>query len=72
MPAYSATAAAGQVFGLFGDVSYNYLGIRGGFRFDTSREAGFATDEVLVRALERMTVGKMATGAVAGVITAAS
>lgn len=72
MPAYSATAAASSVFGLFGDVSYNYLGIRGGFRFDTSREAGFATDEVLVRALERMTVGKMAAGAVCGVITAAS
>jgi hypothetical protein len=53
-------------------VSYNYLGVRGGIRFDTSKEAGFTTDEILVRALERFTVGKMATGAVAGLITAAS
>lgn len=72
MPVYSTSAAASTVFALFGDVSYNYLGVRGGIRFDTSKEAGFATDEILVRALERFTVGKMATGAVAGLITAAS
>ena len=72
MPVYSTSAAASTVFALFGDVSYNYLGVRGGIRFDTSKEAGFATDEILVRALERFTIGKMATGAVAGLITAAS
>ena len=72
MPVYSTSAAASTVFALFGDVSFMYLGVRGGPRFDTSREAGFTTDEILIRALERLTVGKMATGAVAGLITAAS
>ena len=72
MPVYSTTDAASTVFGLFGDVSFQYLGVRGGIRFDTSTEAGFTTDEILVRALERLTTGKMATGAVAGIITAAS
>ena len=72
LPVYSMVDAASTVFMLFGDVSYNYLGIRGGMRFDTSKEAGFTTDEILVRVLERLTVGKMATGAVAGLITAAA
>ena len=45
---------------------------RGGMRFDVSRDVYFATDEVGIRALQRLTVGKMATGAVAGLITAAS
>lgn len=72
LPVYSMVDAASTVFMLFGDVSYNYLGVRGSMRFDTSREAGFTTDEILVRALERFTIGKMATGAVAGLITAAS
>lgn len=72
MPVYSAVDAASTVFGLFGDVSFAYLGVRGGVRFDVSRDVYFATDEVGIRALERMTTGKMATGAVAGLITAAA
>lgn len=72
LPAYSTGANAAKVFAVFGDVSYEYLGVRGGMRFDTSREAGFVTDEVLVRALERFTIGKMANGAFAGLITASS
>ena len=72
MPAYSTSANTSKVFILFGDPSYQYLGIRGGIRFDTSKEAGFTTDEILVRALERLTIGLMATGAVAGLETAAS
>lgn len=72
MPAYSTTDAASTVFMLFGDVSYQYLGVRGGMRFESSAEAAFATDEVLIRALERFTVGKMATGAVAGLVSPAS
>lgn len=72
MPVYSTSAAASTVFALFGDVSFQYLGIRGGIRFDTSMEAGFTTDEILVRGIERLTTGKMATGAVGGLITAAS
>ena len=72
LPVYSAVDAASTVFGLFGDASFMYLGVRGGVRFDTSKEAGFTTDEILVRALERLTVGKMATGSMGGIITAAS
>jgi HK97 family phage major capsid protein len=72
MPAYAKTANAGKVCGLFGDASYQYLGVRGGFRFDTSKEAGFTTDEILVRALERFTLGLMATGSVAGIATPAN
>lgn len=72
MPAYSTGANVSKVFMLFGDASFQYLGVRGGIRFDTSREAGFATDEILIRALERLTIGLMATGAVSGLETAAS
>lgn len=72
MPAYSTGASASLVHALFGDVRYNYLGVRGGVRVDTSREAGFTTDEVLTRALERMTVQKMATTAIIGLRNAAS
>ena len=72
LPAYSTSASASTVFGLFGDVSFQYLGVRGGMRFDISDQVGFASDQLYIRALERFTIGHMATGAVAGIITAAS
>lgn len=72
MPAYSTTANASKVFVLFGDAAYQYLGVRGGVNLATSLDAAFTTDEILVRALERFTIGLMATGAVAGLQTAAS
>lgn len=72
MPVYTTSDVLSTVHVLFGDVSFQYLGIRGGIRFDTSTEAGFTTDEILVRALERLTTGLMATGAVGGLITAAA
>lgn len=72
MPVYSTSNNVSTVFGLFGDLSFQYLGVRGGIRFDTSLEAGFTTDEILVRAVERLTTGLMATGAVGGIQTAAS
>jgi HK97 family phage major capsid protein len=72
LPAYSSAANVSKVFMLFGDVSFQYLGVRGGVRFDTSVDAAFATDEILIRALERFTIGLMATGAVSGLETAAS
>jgi HK97 family phage major capsid protein len=72
MPVYNTADVLSTVHVLFGDVSFQYLGVRGGFRFDTSTEAGFTTDEILVRALERLTTGLMATGAVGGLITAAA
>lgn len=72
MPAYSTSANVSKVFVLFGDVSYQYLGVRRGMEIATSKEAGFTTDEILVRALERFTIGLMAPGAVSGLQTAAS
>jgi len=72
MPAYSTSANASKVFMLFGDTRYQYLAPRGPIRFQTSVDAAFETDEVLMRALERFTIGLMATGAVAGLQTAAS
>jgi len=69
MPVYTTADVLSTVHVLFGDVSFQYLGVRGGIRFDTSLEAGFATDEILIRALERFTIGLMATGAVGGLIT---
>lgn len=72
LPVFSASDAASTVFGLFGDASFQYLGVRGGVRFDTSMEAGFVTDEILIRILERFTLGLMATGSMSGIVTAAS
>ena len=72
MPVYSTSAQVSKVYLLFGDASFQYLGVRGGVRFDTSKEAGFTTDEILIRALERFTIGLMATGSMAGLQTAAS
>lgn len=62
MPVYSTTDTSETGFILFGDVSYQYLGVRKGMEIATSKEAGFTTDEILVRALQRFTIGKMATG----------
>lgn len=72
LPAYTTSATASKVFALFGDLSYQYLGVRGGIRFDQSADAAFTTDEILIRSIERMTIGLMATGAVSGLQCAAS
>ena len=69
LPAYTTSDALSTVHVLFGDASYNYLGVRKGPEFATSKEAGFATDETLIRIMERFTIGKMATGCVGGLIT---
>jgi len=72
MPVYTSTASVSTGYALFGDATYQYLGLRNGIRFDTSREAAFTTDEILVRAVERLTVGYMASKAVAVLQTDAS
>jgi len=72
LPAFSTSVNVSKVFNLFGDPSYQYLGTRGGIRFDTSSDAAFATDEILIRALERFTIGLMNNNAVVGLETAAS
>jgi HK97 family phage major capsid protein len=72
LPAYSTGVNASKVFILFGDPSYQYLGVRPGLGMEISKEVFFATDELAVRCLERFTIGLMATGAVGGLQTAAS
>jgi HK97 family phage major capsid protein len=72
MPAYSTSVNASKVFMLFGALKFQFLGVMGSFRFDSSAQAAFETDEVLIRALEHFTIGLMANGAVGGLETAAS
>lgn len=72
LPAYNTNATINVVFGLFGDLSFAYLGIRGGYRFDTSADVFFTTDEIAIRALERFDVQMLATDFASGVRTAAA
>jgi len=69
MPAYSTSTNASKVCVLFGDASFQYLGIRRGFQFRSSMEAAIATDEILILATERFTIGLMALGSMAGIET---
>jgi HK97 family phage major capsid protein len=69
LPAYSTTDAAGTIFGAFGDMSFSYLGVRGGIRFDLSKEFLFDTDQTAMRAIERFIPGHMAADHVAVVKT---
>ena len=68
---YLTTAAPSTYCCFFGDLSYWYLGERGQPRVEVSREVFFATDEIAMRALERIDVEAMAIDAMAGLQTAA-
>jgi HK97 family phage major capsid protein len=59
MPVYStgATLNAYQVY--FGDLSWWYFGERLAMSVETSRDVYFATDEVGIRALERIDIHAM-------------
>lgn len=72
MQAYTETAAPSTYVAFFGDLSYWYLGERGSARVETSREVYFATDEIGMRALERIDVEAMAPDAMSALQTAAS
>lgn len=72
LPPLIAGDATSTVHVLFGDLSFMYLGVRGGPDIATSTEAGFSSDVIYVRGMERMTTGLMATGAVSGLITHSS
>ena len=65
----SAQASAFVTF--FGDLSYWYLGERGAVRVEVSKEVFFATDEIAMRALERIDVEAMAVDAMATIQLAA-
>jgi HK97 family phage major capsid protein len=63
--ANDGNAKAGQYAAFFGDLSYWYLGERGSVRVEVSKEVFFATDELAMRALERIDIEAMATDAMA-------
>lgn len=68
--AYQTSAAANAACAFFGDLSYWYLGERGAPRVEVSKEVFFATDELAMRALERIDVEAMAVDAMATLATA--
>lgn len=70
MQAYSTKAAASAYLAFFGDLSYWYLGERGTPRVETSREVYFATDEIGMRAIERIDVEALAPDAMSALETA--
>lgn len=69
---YSTAATPGAFVAFFGDLSYWYLGERGAPRVEVSREVFFATDELAMRALERIDVEAMALDAMTTLQTAQS
>lgn len=69
---YSTAAAASAFIAFFGDLSYWYLGERGTPRVEVSREVFFATDELAMRAIERIDVEAMGIDAMAALQTAAA
>lgn len=68
---FLTSAAASTFITFFGDLSYWFLGERGAPRIEVSREVFFATDELAMRALERIDVEAMAIDAMAALETAA-
>ena len=72
MQSYKTSAAASAYLAYFGDLSYWYLGERGQPRVETSREVYFATDEIGMRAIERIDIQPMASDAMSALQTAAS
>ena len=69
---YSEIAAPTTFIAFFGDISYVYLGERGTIRVEVSKEVFFATDELAMRALERIDVEIMAVDAMSALETAAA
>jgi HK97 family phage major capsid protein len=69
---YKTSAAASAYLAFFGDLSYWYLGERGSVRVEISKEVFFQTDELAMRALERIDVEGMAVDAMSTLETAAS
>src|ERR1035437_7583902 len=68
---FLTSAAASTFITFFGDLSYWFLGERGAPRIEVSHEVFFATDELAMRALERIDVEAMGIDAMAALETAA-
>jgi len=69
---YGTAAAAAKDVAFFGDLSYVYLGERGAPRVQTSLDVYFTSDEIAMRALERIDVEMMAIDAMSSLRTAAA
>ncbi len=65
MPAFDTEAHAGQYQVAFGDLSYWYLGERNVWDVQSSRDALFTTDEIAIRALNRMDIHAVSDAAMA-------
>ena len=72
MQPYAEAAAASTYLAMFGALSYWYLGERGAPRIEVSREVFFATDELAMRALERIDTEALAIDAMSALQTAAA
>jgi len=72
MQAYQTTAAVSAYLAFFGALSYWYLGERGAPRIEVSRDVFFATDELAMRALERIDVEVVGVDAMTALQAAAA
>ena len=72
MQPFGTKAAASKYLTVFGSLPYWYLGERGAPRIEVSREVFFATDEIAMRALERIDTEAMAIDAMSALQTAAA
>lgn len=70
--AYGATAAPSAYLAFFGALNYWFLGERGVPRVEFSRDVFFATDELALRALERIDVECLGIDSMAALQTAAA
>jgi len=71
MPVYSKTANPSAYLIYFGDISWWYFGERMAMSVETSRDVYFATDEIGIRALERIDIHQMGQSSTAALQTAA-
>ena len=71
MQANSPLAQASTYLAMFGALAYWYLGERGAPRIEVSREVFFATDEIAMRALERIDVEAVGIDAMSALQAAA-
>ena len=65
LPVYDTAPNAGAIPIIFGAMEYQALGIRSGLAIDTSADVYFESDEIAIRALERLVIGRMADDALA-------
>lgn len=72
LPAYSTSANAGALQGVFGDLTYQFLGVVSGPSVKVSDKVLFSTDELAVMGLERLSTALMDQGAASVLQLAAS